>query len=563
MVKGGEGSGGGPWRPLGTRYLVGERIGRGAFGQVHRGRVKATGAAVAIKILRGELVDQPDVVTRFAQERQLLQTLDHPNIVTVHELIVDGDDLAIVMDLVEAGDLAHAVPHPCPPELAVDVTAQIADALVAVHAAGIVHRDLKPSNILCQRDGAGRLTARLTDFGIARLVGSAATRVTSYVGTAGFTAPEVFAGQPVTGAADVYALGVVHYELLTGRAPFVADNAQALMHAHSFASVPRPDNLPDPDWALLSAMLAKDPAARPSPADVARQLRGRSMQIAAAGPFSVTDSPTSPAAQPTPDDATAALTVRTPRPDVTGDGTPRRPRARRLALIATAAGISVALVVGLTYAVTRWASRTADGGTIAASSAPVVVGRDGSSSGATSSPPTSAPTTGLTPSPSVVAVTSPTTPEPPSAPVARTRTVIKSTTTTTVVVRPPSAAGRTCTLENARSGPFEGGASFTVAYELCSDGTSRVNQFAYSSGPKPLAVTPVVKVMGGPIFWQSQYVDASGVERKECPCRIPSGQAKVWSIGGKYVPVRYQAYMAYRDWATQASYVYTVTIPLG
>jgi serine/threonine-protein kinase len=206
-------------RPFGSQYLLGDLIGRGAVGRVYHAYQRDGGPDVAVKLLRDELTEQPEVVARFVRERQLLRLVDHPNVVRVHDLVVDGDRLGIVMDLVSGGDLRRAFPAECRPAQATGLVAQIADALACVHAAGVVHRDVKPENVLVEIGDDGQLRARLTDFGVSRLVGGTMTRVTSLIGTPGYLAPEVGGGGRAEAAADIYALGVMLFELCTGRPP--------------------------------------------------------------------------------------------------------------------------------------------------------------------------------------------------------------------------------------------------------------------------------------------------------------------------------------------------------
>jgi serine/threonine protein kinase len=262
-------------RPLGSQYLLDEPIGRGATGQVWRARRRADGTPVAVKVLRSELAEDPDTVVRFLRERTTLLRLNNPHLVRVHDLVAEGDTLAIVMDLVEGPDLRQlAVRAPMSPVDAVAVLAQVADALAAVHAAGVIHRDLKPENVLVERP-SGQIVARLTDFGIARVTGATAlTRLTQIVGTPAYLAPELVANRPATPAVDVYAFGVLAYELLAGHRPFEADNPAALLRAHLDDSPARPPDLSDPMWTLVAGCLAKDPAVRPTAQEVARTLPG-------------------------------------------------------------------------------------------------------------------------------------------------------------------------------------------------------------------------------------------------------------------------------------------------
>ena len=260
-------------RAFGAEVLLGELIGRGGMSRVYRGRLRADGREVAVKVLREDLAGRPEAVQRFVRERDLLAAVASPHVVRVHDLVVDGDELGIVMDLVAGGHLRRAVSFPCPPAEAAELTAQIADGLGAVHAAGVIHRDLKPENVLVDSDGAGGVLLRLTDFGISRLVDAGTLTQTTVTGTPGYLSPEVAAGGRVTAAADIYALGVVLYELCAGRGPFLADNPLVLILAATRRQAPRPGGMPEALWELLAAMLAKDPAARPTAAAAAVALR--------------------------------------------------------------------------------------------------------------------------------------------------------------------------------------------------------------------------------------------------------------------------------------------------
>jgi len=272
-------------RPFGSRYLLGEVIGRGAMGRVYRAQVRSGGPDVAVKLLRDDLTTQPEVVGRFVQERDLLRAVAHPNVVAVRDLVVEGDELGIVMDLVAAGHLRRAVPPPVAPQTAVQLITQVADGLAAVHAAGVVHRDLKPENILVETLPSGERWLRLTDFGISRLIGNSSTNLTSVIGTPGYLAPEVAMGVKASRASDVYALGVMLYEWCTGRPPFRAENAHALMRMHAEDPVPLPEGMPKVLRDLFAAMLAKDAASRPDAQQVAERLRAMAPELVGLEPF--------------------------------------------------------------------------------------------------------------------------------------------------------------------------------------------------------------------------------------------------------------------------------------
>ncbi|MEU6067351.1 protein kinase [Streptomyces sp. NPDC047082] len=291
-------------RPVGSKYLLEEPLGRGATGTVWRARQRETagaeaavpgqpGETVAIKVLKEELASDADIVMRFLRERSVLLRLTHPNIVRVRDLVVEGELLALVMDLVEGPDLHRYLREngPFTPVAAALMTAQIADALAASHADGVVHRDLKPANVLLQQH-EGRMHPLLTDFGIARLADSPGlTRTHEFVGTPAYVAPESAEGRPQTSAVDIYGAGILLYELVTGRPPFAGGSALEVLHQHLSAEPRRPSTVPDPLWTVIERCLRKNPDERPSAENLARGLRvvaegigvhANSAQIAAA-----------------------------------------------------------------------------------------------------------------------------------------------------------------------------------------------------------------------------------------------------------------------------------------
>jgi hypothetical protein len=248
---------------LGSRYVLEERIGHGGMGEVWRG--ESPEGPVAIKVLRSDLADDPEVVSRFVQERTILRGLSSPNIVTVRDLVIEGDRLAIVMELVAGTNLRTllATEGNLSPGDSIGIMAQVLDGLASAHARGVVHRDLKPENVLVTVEGAAP-QVKIVDFGIARLVeGTRLSRTTGMIGTPQYLAPEIGAGLPATPASDVYAAGVVLYELLFGRAPFDRPTPVAVLQAHVNEPPARPPDVPDALWDAIARMLAKDPAARP------------------------------------------------------------------------------------------------------------------------------------------------------------------------------------------------------------------------------------------------------------------------------------------------------------
>ncbi|MFE9428056.1 protein kinase [Kitasatospora sp. NPDC006697] len=275
-------------RPVGSKYVIEETLGRGAMGTVWRGRVRedagfsdglAPGQQVAIKVLKEELAADQDIVLRFLRERSVLLRLSHPNIVRVRDLVVEGELLALVMDLVDGPDLHRYLRAngPLSPIAASLLMAQIADALAASHADGVVHRDLKPANVLLAtvaEAGGEVLRPLLTDFGIARLADSPGiTRTSEFVGTPSYVAPESAAGRPQTEAVDVYGAGIMLYELTTGRPPFSGDGALQVLQAHLVQEPPRPPGMPEPLWTVVERCLRKDPAQRPGATSLAQALR--------------------------------------------------------------------------------------------------------------------------------------------------------------------------------------------------------------------------------------------------------------------------------------------------
>lgn len=274
-------------RPVGSKYLLEEPLGRGATGTVWRARQREAAGAeasvpgepgelVAIKVLKEELANDADIVMRFLRERSVLLRLTHPNIVQVRDLVVEGDLLALVMDLVEGPDLHRYLREngPFSAVAASLLTAQIADALAASHADGVVHRDLKPANVLLRDDPEGGMHPLLTDFGIARLADSPGlTRTHEFVGTPAYVAPESAEGRPQTSAVDIYGAGILLYELLTGRPPFRGDSALEVLHRHLSEEPQRPPNVPEPLWTVIERCLSKNPDRRPSAENLARALR--------------------------------------------------------------------------------------------------------------------------------------------------------------------------------------------------------------------------------------------------------------------------------------------------
>jgi serine/threonine protein kinase len=261
-------------RCVGTSYLLIRPIGQGATGTVWRGVDQTSGEPVAVKLLHDSLLRQPRLVTRFVQERTILLMLRHRHVVRVRDLFSVGDSLGLAMDLVPGGSLRDHLRehHTLAPGEAARLAGQVAAALAEAHELGIIHRDLKPDNILL--DPAGdRLETRLTDFGIARML-STPSLTTSHavVGTPHYMAPEAFQGSDPSPAADVYALGVLLYELVCGQPPFDSDSVHDLMRQHLKGDVPRRPGLPDPLWKVITSCLRSKPRLRPTAGELVAAL---------------------------------------------------------------------------------------------------------------------------------------------------------------------------------------------------------------------------------------------------------------------------------------------------
>ncbi|WP_372509574.1 protein kinase domain-containing protein [Streptomyces humicola] len=279
-------------RKIGSRYTAHQILGRGSAGTVWLG--EGPEGPVAIKLLREDLASDQDLVGRFVQERTALLSLDDPHIVGIRDLVVDGTDLALVMDLVRGSDLRSRLERDrrLAPEAAVSIAADVADGLAAAHAAGVVHRDVKPENVLLDAAAppgpGGAPPAMLTDFGIARLVDSPRrTRATRIIGTPDYLAPEIIEGLPPRASVDIYALATVLYELLTGFTPFGGGHPGAVLRRHVTETVTPVPGIPDALWQILAQCLAKAPASRLTAGELAERLRRRLPELAGLPPLEV------------------------------------------------------------------------------------------------------------------------------------------------------------------------------------------------------------------------------------------------------------------------------------
>jgi serine/threonine-protein kinase len=265
-------------RKIGSRYTAHQILGRGSAGTVWLG--EGPEGPVAIKLLREDLASDQELVGRFVQERTALLGLEHPHVVSVRDLVVDGNDLALVMDLVRGTDLRTRLERErrLPPEAAVAIAADIADGLAAAHAAGVVHRDVKPENVLLDMQGplgpGGSHRALLTDFGVAKLIDTPRrTKATKIIGTPDYLAPEIVEGLPPRASVDIYALATVLYELLAGFTPFGGGHPGAVLRRHVTETVVPLPGIPDELWQLLVQCLAKAPASRLRASELGARLR--------------------------------------------------------------------------------------------------------------------------------------------------------------------------------------------------------------------------------------------------------------------------------------------------
>ncbi len=227
---------------LGARYRLLELLGQGGMATIYRARDAQLERDVAVKVLRPEFGQDPDFLARFRDEARAAASLSHPNIVAVFDFGEDNAEPYIVMELVDGQDLASILREngPLAPRQAARVAADVGKALQAAHVRGIVHRDVKPSNILISRDGR----VKVADFGIARALDEAQVTLPGVtMGSVHYFAPEQARGEPVTALSDVYSLGIVLFEMLTGQRPFSGDGAAAVALARLTTTPPRPSAL--------------------------------------------------------------------------------------------------------------------------------------------------------------------------------------------------------------------------------------------------------------------------------------------------------------------------------
>ena len=250
---------------LGGRYRLIELLGQGGMATIYRAADNGLGRDVALKLLRSEYLRDPDFSSRFRQEAQAAASLSHPNVVTVYDYGEDPSGPFIVMELVDGEDLATILRRSgaLPPRQAARIASGVGRALAAAHASGIVHRDVKPGNVLIGRDGR----VKVVDFGIARAVAEAqVTLPGTTLGSVHYFSPEQARGEPATAASDIYSLGIVLYEMLTGVRPWEGDSAASVALARLSGPIPDPtsvrESVPPELGVIVRTALARAPADR-------------------------------------------------------------------------------------------------------------------------------------------------------------------------------------------------------------------------------------------------------------------------------------------------------------
>jgi serine/threonine-protein kinase len=342
-----------PAAVLGDRYRLIERIAAGGQGEVWRAEDTALGRPVAVKVLRDEFADSAEFRDRFRREARHAAGLSHPGVAQVFDYDEGQGDTPpyLVMEFVDGESLSETIARAAPPsaDRVLDVVAAAASALAAAHAAGLVHRDVKPGNLLVGHDGS----IKITDFGIARAVDAIPlTRTGMLLGTPLYLAPEQASGLQATAASDLYALGIIAFELLTGRPPYEGPAAAVLL-AHRDSPLPAlPPSVPSGLRDLVLALTAKDPVMRPAGAAAVAEWATRlrtdpTMTVPGGARANGTPLPVSAATLSLPDAGPAKRVSGKPTQVMMAPSVADEPTRRRRALPLVIGGLVIALVAGL------------------------------------------------------------------------------------------------------------------------------------------------------------------------------------------------------------------------
>jgi serine/threonine protein kinase len=432
------------------RYRLGEPLGRGGMGEVYRATDEVLDRQVAIKLLL-PVRESVAAEERFLREARAAAMISDPHVVAALDFGKHGDGHFLAMELVEGRTVSEELrTHgPLPPDRAVDIVRQAAAGLAAAHRHGLVHRDIKPGNLLLTSDGQ----VKVADFGIVRFADTTTTLTTTgqIVGTTQFLAPERALGRTAEAASDVYALGCVLYQLVTGHPPFVADDPTAIMYQHVEMTPARPSVL-RPQLAgefedLVYWMLAKDPHHRPTASQVADGV---------VAPTFVDAAPTSVVAESQPATVPAAL----PLPPGRG-GPSRIVLAGLAAAIIAVSATTIAILLqanplkhpasndlaphtGITTPAAKPGAYPSTPGSVRPTSTAVEIGAPHPTTPPTTPPttaPTTSPTTGQTSSPTTGLTTPPTT--PPNSPSPTRATTAPTSTPTTAPPTEPTTPSPT------------------------------------------------------------------------------------------------------------------------
>jgi hypothetical protein len=351
-------------------YRIESVVAVGSMGVVYLATDERLGRRVALKTVLGHLARSASFVERFQREAAALAQLQSPHVIQVFDHGVVGGTPFIATQYAAGGDLGRliAARGPLPSYLAVEVCAQVADALADAHRAGVVHRDVKPANVLLRDDRLDRPHVLLADFGVARAEGDGQglTEPGSVPGTWGYLAPERIDGDPGSPASDLYAVGCLLHEALTGRPPYEGPDVEVAM-AHHQAPVPRlpgDDRFTDEANRVLAGTLAKDPAQRyPSAAalrDDLRELAGEATRTRTNPAAAVHEEATRAAVRPPLPPPPAAAVPPPPPPPLSAPTAPASSRRRRWPVLAAVAAV-LAIVAGFVVAVTLFRDDDPDG----------------------------------------------------------------------------------------------------------------------------------------------------------------------------------------------------------